>query len=148
MSNVTGFLFTQRRMAGHLATWSNNWFRDPHITCMEQKAFHENKPLSCSSTLCIWSLLGRCHSKDGHLVMSTRGTPTSFTLRRPAHNIYMFQDLHTLYCIPWTSPHTSYRFLHHTHTHTNTPHTLSPQPPSLSIAISACGPHTPHDVGM
>ena len=115
---------------------------------MEQKAFHENKPLSCSSTLCVWSLSGRRHSKDGHLVMSTRGTLTSFTLRRPAHNTFMFQDLHALYRIPWISPHTSYRSLHHKHTQTNTPHNVSPQPPSLSIVISACGPHTPHDVGI
>ena len=109
---------------------------------MEQKAFHKNKPLSCSSALCVWSLSGMCHSEDGHLVMSTKGPLTSFTLRRPAHNLFMFQDLHTFYCIPWTSLHTSYRSLHHTHTHKHTTQSLSPTPLPLHHHFCMWTTHT------
>ena len=149
MSNVTGFFsFYARRMAGHLATWSNTTDSEIHtLLVWNKKLFMKTNlsvaPRPCASGLCragvtarmaIWSCLQGGHRhlsdcEDLHTILTCFKTCTPF--------IAFLGPLHihpTDPCI--------------THTHTNTLHNLSPQPPSLSIVISACGPHTPHDAGM
>ena len=130
MSNITGFFLSMQDR--WLATWPAGQTQlIQRSTCYlyGTKAFHENKPLSCSSTLCIWSFdrqvsqqgwpSGHVYKGDTDIFHIAKTCTQYFHVSKPAHPLSHFLDLSTyILKIPASQ------------THTRTHHTISlPNPP-------------------